>query len=233
MWQGKHKAITLSFDDGVTQDIEFIKIINAYGLKSTFNLNSQLLGNKGQFRHGDKPFDHNKVSPERVAEIYRGHEVAVHTLTHPRLPDCADEEVIRQVAEDKLALERLVGYDIVGMAYPCGGVNNDDRVAKLIKENTGIKYARTITPTFNFEPQENLLRFNPSVHFIDVKNVYELAHKFLEIETDRDQIFYIWGHSYELDFADMSWKEFEKLCKLLSGHDDVFYGTNAQVLLNK
>ena len=37
MWNGKKKAVTFSFDDGVTQDIRLIEIFNKYGLKGTFN----------------------------------------------------------------------------------------------------------------------------------------------------------------------------------------------------
>ena len=37
-WQGKNKAITFSFDDGVLQDIRAIEILDRYGLKATFNL---------------------------------------------------------------------------------------------------------------------------------------------------------------------------------------------------
>lgn len=43
-FEGKFKAITFSFDDGVTQDIRLIEILNKYGLKATFNLNSSCLG---------------------------------------------------------------------------------------------------------------------------------------------------------------------------------------------
>ena len=32
MWNGKKKAVTFSFDDGVTQDIRLIEILNRYGL---------------------------------------------------------------------------------------------------------------------------------------------------------------------------------------------------------
>ena len=40
MYQGKNKAITFSYDDGVTQDRRLIEILNRYGLKATFNINS-------------------------------------------------------------------------------------------------------------------------------------------------------------------------------------------------
>ena len=37
------KALTFSFDDGNVDDIRLIEILNKYGLKATFNLNSGLL----------------------------------------------------------------------------------------------------------------------------------------------------------------------------------------------
>ena len=43
---GKFKAVTFSFDDGVSQDKRLIDLFDKYGLKGTFNLNSNLLGKK-------------------------------------------------------------------------------------------------------------------------------------------------------------------------------------------
>ena len=39
-FNGKMKAVTFSFDDGVTQDIKLIEILNKYGLKATFKFRS-------------------------------------------------------------------------------------------------------------------------------------------------------------------------------------------------
>ena len=78
MWDGKKKAITFSFDDGVTQDIRLVEILNKYGLKCTFNINSELLGKEG-YLSGLK-VQHNKIDPKDVKTLYAGHEVAVHTL---------------------------------------------------------------------------------------------------------------------------------------------------------
>lgn len=47
MMQGKRKFLTFSYDDGVTQDKRLVKIFNRYGLKATFNINSELLGTPG------------------------------------------------------------------------------------------------------------------------------------------------------------------------------------------
>ena len=44
-------------------------------------------------------------------------------------------------------------------------------------------------------------------------------------------MFYLWGHSYEFDEFDQ-WGLIEDFFKIISGQDDVFYGTNSEVLLN-
>ncbi len=232
MWNGKKKAVTFSFDDGVTQDKRLIKIFNKYGLKSTFNLNSGLLGLPRSLTLGDKTVNHTKVFASEVKSLYEGHEVAAHTLTHPGLPSLDDETIIRQVELDRELLTRLCGYDICGMAYPGGGVNHDARVVNVIKNNTPIKYARTIISTYSFDLQDDLFRFNPTVQYTDEK-LFDLLEKFLSIDTDKPQLFYIWGHSYEMDFGDISESKFEEFCKLISNKSDIFYGTNKQVLLDR
>ena len=147
MWNGKNKAVTFSFDDGVTQDRRLVEIFNKYGLKATFNLNSELFDHKNSYVWNGILTPHNTISASEVKGLYEGHEVAAHTLTHPNLTTLDEEEIIYQVEKDRENLSALCGYEVVGMAYPCGGVNNDERVANIIRENTGIKYARTITFT--------------------------------------------------------------------------------------
>lgn len=225
------KAVTFSYDDGVTQDVRMIELMNKYGIKGTFNLNSQLLGT-GMFLTGPNyRLCHYKIRPEDVRDLYAGHEVAVHTLTHVNLTTVDDQEVIRQVEQDRLKLSELAGYEVVGMAYPCGGVNNDDRVAKVIRENTGVKYCRTTTTNNSFSVQSNLYRFNPTSYHHDYESMTQLAQKLIEMKPQEPQIFYIWGHSYEQDCSSEHWVKLEEFFKLISGHDDIFYGTNAEVLL--
>lgn len=44
----RRKALTLSYDDGVVNDRRLIEIMNKYGLKGTFNLNSGLFSEDGK-----------------------------------------------------------------------------------------------------------------------------------------------------------------------------------------
>ena len=233
MFSGKRKAVTFSYDDGVTQDIRLIALFNKYGLKATFNINSELLGLENTLVREGKTVNHTKNKKSEIKDIYREYEVAVHTLTHPNLTQLEEKEIIRQVEGDRKNLESLVGYDVVGMAYPGGGVNNNDYVAEVIKNHTSIQYARTGTSTHNFDIQDNLLRFHPTVyHHREWDTMFQLAETFIRLKPDKPQIFYIWGHSYEFDIYN-TWNKFEEFCKLISHKNDIFYGTNREILLCK
>ena len=231
MFNGKMKALTFSYDDGVTQDQRLISLFNKYGMKATFNLNSELLGKPGSLLREGVTVAHVKPLPEEVRGIYEGHEVASHTLTHPMLPDQSDDEIIRQVEQDRLNLSELVGYEVVGMAYPGGGVNFNAHVADVIREHTGIKYARTTVSNYSFDPQPDLLVFKPTVyHHREMDELERLADEFIALKPDTPKIMYVWGHAYEFDIRN-DWDRFENILKRLSGHDDIFYGTNKEVLL--
>lgn len=232
MFNGKNKALTFSYDDGVTQDIRLIEIFNKYNLKATFNLNSELLGKENSLVRDGVTINHTKNKPEDVKHIYAGHEIAVHTLTHPRLPDVEDDnEIIRQVNEDRLNLSELAGYEVFGMAYPGGGVNCNDRVADVIKKNTPIKYARTIGVTHSFDPYPDLYQYKGTLfHHVDWDKLFDMGQKFLDLKADSPQVFYIWGHAYEFDIFPERWEIFEEFCKMMSGKDDIFYGTNIEIL---
>ncbi|MBQ6830632.1 MAG: polysaccharide deacetylase family protein, partial [Clostridia bacterium] len=115
------KAVTFSYDDGVIQDVHLIELLNKYGLKATFNLNSELLGKGGCMPVATGKVAHYKLPPSDVRAVYEGHEVAAHTLTHPLLTKLDEAEIIRQVEQDRLNLSDLMGYEVIGMAYPCGG----------------------------------------------------------------------------------------------------------------
>ena len=58
--------------------------------------------------------------------------------------------------------------------------------------------------------------------------MFDLAEQFISMKAGTPKIFYIGGHSYEFDIHD-TWDKMERFCKLISGHSDIFYGTNREV----
>lgn len=226
---GAHKWITLSFDDGVTQDRRLIELLDRYGLKATFNLNSGLLGQPGELEHDGKKVAHNKVAPEEIAELYRNHEVAVHTRTHPLLTALSEEEILDEVMSDKAELERLTGREVVGMAYPCGGTNYDGMVREVLEKETPIRYARTIISTNKFDAPKHFLEWHPTCHAIQA-NVFDLAEAFDRAEPEGDSLFYIWGHAYEFDIVSSdAWERLEQFCERLSRIEGAAFLTNREV----
>ena len=229
MFSGKMKAVTFSYDDGVTQDLRVIEMFNRYGLKGTFNLNSGGFGTResrdieGTLVYRDKVFAHD------VKRIYEGHEIASHTVNHPDLTRLSEEDIVYQIEEDRKRLSDLCGYEILGLAYPFGYV--DDRVVNIIKTRTGIRYARTVNVTADFNPEKDLYRLNFSTRNFG-EGLFELVERFIESKPQEPEILSIWGHAYEFDWH-RDWHVFEELCRLLSGHDDVFYGTNREVFLGE
>ena len=232
--QNRKKAVTFSYDDGVVQDIHLIELLNRYGLKATFNLNSAMLGQGGILQREGQRIAHYKIRPEDVKYVYEQHEVAAHTLTHPNLTRLDEEEVVREAEEDRLRLSELVGYEVVGLAYPAAGSgpNFDERVAEILRRRTGIRYGRTTVNTDSFAPQTDLFRFRPNVyHIMEPDRLMAMGRRFLEEPADTPQILYIWGHAYEMDYAPDRWVKLEEFFRLIAGRDDIFYGTNAEVLL--
>lgn len=230
MFNGKMKAISLSYDDGITQDYRFVEIINRYNLKCTFNINSGLFGLPGRLWLDEKSIAHVHITAEEAVELYKGHEIAAHTVTHPNLRNKTDEEILREVEDDREALGKLFGTNIEGFAYPGGSGCMDERVIRNVR-NTGVRYARTTDNTYSFDlPDKDLIVLNPTVYHMEKEKMEQLADDFLSLTPDTPKLFLIWGHSYELDIHD-DWAWFESFCEKISGHDDIFYGTNREVLL--
>ncbi len=215
-WHEKRKALTFSYDDGVWQDERLAELFNRYGVKCTFNINSALLGDeKGRC-----------LTLDKARTVYKGHELAVHTLTHPHLENLPKEEILAEVLGDKKAIHAMFGVPVTGMAYPYGTYSDD--VVDVLRD-CGITYSRTVEASLGFDLPMDLLRLKPTCHH-DHPKVFELAEAFLKDEGDKPLLLNIWGHSYEFDQKD-NWERMEELLKLLSGREDVFYGTNQQVLL--
>lgn len=200
-----------SWDDADTLDRKYVKLFNKLGIKCTFNVNSENLGVLP-----------NKFSSDEIAAVYAGHEIASHTLMHPNLTDLDDDEVVRQVEQDRLNLQYLSGYPVIGFAYPGGGpLNYDERVKKLIREKTGVRYARTGKSTLSFDPPDDFYEWDPTSHMMHGE-LDGAIDSFIKLKPDTIKILFIWGHSYELE-PDGLYERFEKLCEKVSGHNEIDY----------
>ncbi|MFA6948077.1 MAG: polysaccharide deacetylase family protein [Eubacteriales bacterium] len=220
------KYLTFSFDDGTVQDKRLIALLDKYALRATFNLNSGAFGTHHRIMHDNIDCDHTEVEPDEVRELYKNHEIAVHTVHHPNLLCCTPEQVTSEVEDDRIALQTLSGQHIVGMAYPGGPFYNDDIIARILS-TTGVRYSRTVAAHDDFIFPQNFMMWHPNA-CIEDKNIHSLCERFLNASPDEDMLLYIWGHSFEFDKYH-SWTRAEEIFRRLSGHSDIEYVTNGDI----
>jgi len=210
---GRSKALTMSYDDGRSQDRRLVQIFNKFGIKGTFHLNS------GWMEEELKSIRYDAV------ELYKGHEIATHSLTHPTLTRLSDTDIINQILEDRRNLEKMTGKIVRGHSYPNGAYN--DNVKKLLK-SLGIAYARTASSTNDLELPQDLMEWHPTCHH-SAQNLMEIAKMFSEFNKPQYlKLLYVWGHSYEFE-RDNNWNVIESFCEYISGHEDIWYATNIEI----
>ena len=209
---GVFRCLTMSYDDGVVEDERLVEIFNRHGIKGTFHLNS------GYF--------HDRHDPSvNMAELYRGHEISCHTVTHPFPNEIPDVSNLAEIIEDRRALEREAGYVVRGMSYPYGQYN--DHVIGLMRA-AGMEYSRTTRATNRFDLPENFLEWHPTCHHNG--GIMEKLDEFLSpARHDRLRLFYVWGHSFEFP-RDDNWELIETFCKKAGGREDVWYATNIEIV---
>ena len=222
---GKKKALTLSYDDGVEQDIRLIDIMKKNGLKGTFNINSGLYA-KDEEQYSEKDV-HKRLTRDAALHLYKdsGMEVAVHGVTHLILEQLPSNLCVEEIFEDRKNLERDYKKIVRGMAYPHGSYN--DEVVNILKQ-CGIAYSRTVEVTGKFDIPTDWLRLPATCHHND-KQLMELAVSFVENKVSHaPQMFYLWGHSYEFDEYD-NWYVIENFAKYIGCREDIWYATNIEI----
>ena len=222
---GKSKVLTLSYDDGVVQDIRLINIMNKYGLKGTFNINSSYYCSEDTVR--DKFEGRMKLSEAKDLYLSSDHEIAIHGLTHPFLERLKKDEIAYEVLEDRICVERDYGRIARGMAYPFGTYSQE--VIDVLKI-CGICYSRTTRSTGNFSLPHNWHELHPTCHHNDPK-LMEYAKIFAEGKIHyalENRMFYLWGHSYEFDNND-NWNVIEEFAEYIGGRSDIWYATNIEI----
>lgn len=223
---GKRKALTLSYDDGVLQDRRLVALMNQYGVRGTFNINSGLLGRTEHKVLEGIDVDFSTVLPQELDTLYENHEVATHGSRHTALTGCGPV-ALKELLEDRVVLEGLLPYLVRGHAYPFGSY--DESVFAVLKA-AGICYARTVVSTHTFELPKNFLAWGATCHHDDPE-LMELAERFCTQEPPygQPQLFYLWGHSYEFDMH-QNWDTIENFLAYVSGYkDEIWMATNMEI----
>ena len=227
---GKTKAVTLSYDDGVRQDLRLAALASEYGFKCTFNIISARVGDGGHVTYDEL----------KGNILGAGHEVAVHGEYHLAPGTHRTLVGLRDALNCRLSLEQNLGVIIRGMAYPNSGVTrftggSDYETVKRYLTDLGIVYSRTLAgDNDRFLLPEDWHCWMPTAHHNN-PHTLDWAKAFADTEVNGlysdsryPRLFYLWGHSYEFDGND-NWDRIEEFFRILGGKDDIWYATNIEI----
>ena len=243
-----NKYFTVSFDDGLEQDREIIRLMEEYGIKGTFNISSGLFGRKTYIkRTGDIGLDAKEgadpsnpriinhfILPKDEALALYSHpnvEVASHGVHHVNQSKFTLEQAEEEILTDIETLSDMFGYRVRVHAFPYGSYN--DNVLTVLKE-AGIRCARKALMMkkprdFSFNPNDLLL--TPTCWALDSFTEQLLTDFIVAPENEDTQVFYMWGHGYEFDYGTKrgNFKHLENLFRMVAAADDVTFVKNSEL----
>lgn len=198
------KYFILSIDDGTIFDEKVIAILNRHHIKGTFNLNSGL--DDFVWYNENRPV--KRLPLPQCLDLYKGHEVASHSLTHPHLTQCSDDHIGYEVGVDKENLERIFGVPVSSFAFPFEDF--DERAINRIKAIDGFTAIRVseIDRSFRFPIDP----FHIKITSLDVKEALNMFPEFLKDE--KAELFVFVSHGYDFEFCD-TYSHLEQLCEMV------------------
>ena len=220
---GKTKIFNVTYDDGVLQDVRFVALLNRYGLKGTFNLNSGLMESEFEWTHESGRVI-KRLSKEKAVPLYQGHEIACHTLTHPYMHDLSEQEILHELQEDKANLEKLFGREVKGFAVPFDYYS--ERIENCVRQ-CGFSYARISQESRSFAPQTDYYNWKATVFHTDPE-LEQLTRQFIKSDEEL-AIFQIVGHSYDLDVEKL-WDRIENVFRMIAAHKDILPMTTIEIV---
>ena len=199
------KIFLISFDDGTVWDRRFVELLNKYGMKATFNLNSGL---EDFVWHYEDRFPIRRQTLSDTIGLYQGHEVASHSLHHHWLNTLTPPQLSAEVGEDCAALITLFGLEEIGFGVPftaCG-----EREIKIIRKF--VRYIRLSEFSDSFAPPKD--PYHSPIHALyNQPDVRERIARFAESQLPVS-LFVMAGHSYELEVLD-HWGYMEELLQYI------------------
>ncbi len=116
------KSVVLTFDDGYEDNFtEAYPVLKEFGFRATIFLVAERLGEPSYL----------KIS--QIKEMGReGFEFGSHTLSHPNLRKINREQKTKEIADSKIALEKLLGISCEFFCYPYG--QHDEETIGVVRD---------------------------------------------------------------------------------------------------
>jgi len=88
---------------------------------------------------------HRPMTPEEIYHMAKEGliEIGAHTLNHPQLSALTPEEQEKEIVGSCQLLQDIIGKEVIGFAYPFGGIEDFDDITVNIVQRAGFKFACT------------------------------------------------------------------------------------------
>ena len=111
-------TILITFDDGYQGAGTFAaRELRDRGMKATFFVNPNLIGNKKLETKGYPYLTAEEVKALAATGLF---SIESHTMSHPHLDKLSAEDLKRELEQSKAAIEELTGHTVKALAYPFG-----------------------------------------------------------------------------------------------------------------
>lgn len=212
------KYFVFSIDDGTIYDKKVIEIFNRYNIKATFNLNSGL--DDFVWYLNDQPIERLKLP--YCVKLYKGHEIASHSLTHPHLTMCPGDDIVREVGDDILNLERIFDRKITTFAFPFEDF--DDRCISIIKHLHNIDTIRLSEVDDSFKlPIDD---YHIKITSLDINDALVKFDRF--INDEHATLFVFVSHGYDF-YVNKTFDKLEELCQKVANNKNIKVITMSEI----
>jgi peptidoglycan/xylan/chitin deacetylase (PgdA/CDA1 family) len=166
------KALLVTFDDGHAGNVELAPVLERHGVRPVVYVCPGVIEGDGRFWFKTPALDpeplklmttsartavvaavdagdagrRDALEPDELRALTRVADVGSHTLTHPILPLCADDEAEREIVVSRTRVAQLTGLPCLHFSYPNGDYSA--RETRLV-DGAGYATARTTEAGWN------------------------------------------------------------------------------------
>lgn len=192
----------ISFDDGHNSCMEIADLLDARGLKGTFYIYTDGIGESGN------------LTLAQVKDLHaRGHDIAVHSKTHESVGTIGTDAYFANQQYARIWIKENIGPRAINHAALVGGISNDDLIDRMY--NVGFESIRKAAPSGRFvhsgwgTTYENKNYFNPrfkgcvyEMNDVTTKETMINAHQYA---IDNGMDFFTYGHQVKTIQTAQAW----------------------------
>lgn len=127
------KSVMLTFDDGYHDNYtKALPLLQKYNMKAVVFPIYNWIGKPNKWENFGKKETTTMTQEELHSWLKAGMDIQPHTLNHPFLTECKDEELEKEILNSKQGFEKLLDRPMNYLCYPYGFF--DKRVIEVVKK---------------------------------------------------------------------------------------------------